>query len=129
LAHALIIAIAKVTNDQNCNSYRKGWKIRPVDQNLLETTGINLDNAAVIPELIRFQELFQEYKIVVYEGLNCDSIKIEDQFESPKRLNILYDDVTHHVIASFTGAMAIQYLCNARDKGGSRDTTRMRSHL
>ena len=37
----------------------------PVVQNLLDTTGINLDNGAGIPELIRFQEHFREYEIVV----------------------------------------------------------------
>ena len=34
LAHALIIAIAKVDNDPNYKSYRYGWKIRPVARNL-----------------------------------------------------------------------------------------------
>jgi hypothetical protein len=29
-AHALVIAIAKITNDQNYKSYRDGWKIGPV---------------------------------------------------------------------------------------------------
>jgi hypothetical protein len=32
LAHALVIAIAKVDNDPNYNAYRKGRKIRPVVQ-------------------------------------------------------------------------------------------------
>ena len=43
MAHALVIAIARVNNDPNYNSYRRGYKIRSVVQNLLETTGINLD--------------------------------------------------------------------------------------
>jgi len=30
LAHALVIEIAKITNDPNCNSYRDGRKIGPV---------------------------------------------------------------------------------------------------
>jgi hypothetical protein len=38
LAHALLIAIAKVENDPNYNSYRRGYLIRPVVQQLLETT-------------------------------------------------------------------------------------------
>ena len=66
LAHAFIIAISRVNNDSNYNSYRRGYKIRPVVQNLLETTGINLTNGAGIPELVRYQEHFHEYKIVVY---------------------------------------------------------------
>ena len=66
LAHALIIAIWKLRNDPNYKSYRQGRKIRPVAQHLLETTGIDLDNGAAIPELTRFQEHFHEYKRVVY---------------------------------------------------------------
>jgi hypothetical protein len=51
LAHALVIAIAKVTNDPNYNSYRRGYKIHQVVDNLLATTGINLENGGGIPEL------------------------------------------------------------------------------
>ena len=29
LAHALIIVIAKLTNDSDCTAYRKVWKIYP----------------------------------------------------------------------------------------------------
>ena len=42
LAHALVIAIAKTTNDHNYKSYRDGRKIGPVVERLLEKTGINL---------------------------------------------------------------------------------------
>ena len=66
LAQALIIAIARLNNDPNYTSYRKGRKIRPVVRQLLETTGIDLKNGGGIPELTRFQEHFHEYKIVVY---------------------------------------------------------------
>jgi hypothetical protein len=38
LVHAFVIAIAKVENDPNCNSYRRGYKIRPEVQRLLEPT-------------------------------------------------------------------------------------------
>jgi hypothetical protein len=70
LAHALVIAIAKATNDPDYVAYRKGRKIHPVVDNLLATTGINLENGGGIPELERFQEHFDQYKIVVYTGLN-----------------------------------------------------------
>jgi len=66
LAHALIIAVAKVDNYANYKAYRQGRKIRSVVQNLLQETGIDLTNGAGIPELNSFQELFQDYKIVVY---------------------------------------------------------------
>ena len=60
LAHALIIAIARVEKDSNYESYRKGWKILPVVRDLLETTGIYLARGGETPELARFQENFRE---------------------------------------------------------------------
>jgi hypothetical protein len=42
LAYALIIAIAKLENNAAYKSYRRGCRIRPAVQNLLETTGIDL---------------------------------------------------------------------------------------
>jgi hypothetical protein len=48
LAHALIIAIAKVENDAAYKSYHRGRRIRPAVQNLLETTGIDLSGEAGI---------------------------------------------------------------------------------
>ena len=42
LAHAVLIAIVRVDNDANYKSYRKGRKIRPVVQALLQETGIDL---------------------------------------------------------------------------------------
>jgi hypothetical protein len=91
LADALLIGKARVDNDPNYNSYRKGDTIRLEVQYLLEETGINLNNGG-IPELARFQEHFSDYKIVVYTGLNCDSIMFEGQVQSTqKRLKLLYD--------------------------------------
>jgi len=74
LAHALIIAIARLEKDPNHNSYRRGCRIRPVVQNLSKTTGIDLSNGAGISEVVRFQEHFREYKIVVYYGLTSKDI-------------------------------------------------------
>jgi len=72
LAHALIIAIARVDNDTNYKPYRQGRKIRPVVQTLIQETGIDLTSGAGIPELNHFQEHFGDYKITVYQGLSCD---------------------------------------------------------
>jgi hypothetical protein len=44
LAHVLIIGIARLTNDPNHKAYRQGRKIRSALNQLLETTGINLEN-------------------------------------------------------------------------------------
>jgi hypothetical protein len=51
LAHSLVFANAKITNDPNYKSYRDGRNIGPVVQRLLETTGINLDRGGGIREL------------------------------------------------------------------------------
>jgi hypothetical protein len=72
MAHALVIAIAKLTNDTNYKAFRQERKIRAVVGNLLAavvgnllaTTGIDLKNGGGIPELLRFQKLFKEYRIV-----------------------------------------------------------------
>jgi hypothetical protein len=60
-----IIAIAKAENDPEYVAYRRGYKIRPVVQKLLAKTGIDLSGGGGIPELIKFQEHFLEYKITV----------------------------------------------------------------
>ena len=115
LAHALIIAIARLENDPDYKSYRDGYKIRPVVQRLLETTGIDLQNGGGVPEIQRFQDHYTEYKIVVYRGLSCEDIIFEGQVTAEKRVNLLYDEVNrhYHVIANLTGAMSKQYICEA----------------
>jgi hypothetical protein len=125
LAHALIIAVAKLTNDPKYTSYRRGYKVLPQVRHLLQTTGISLDKGAGIPELARFQEHFSEYRIVVYEGLNCDQIIYDGQVDWPKRINLLYVGVTrhYHVINNLTVAMAKKYLCKACNKGCDSDVT------
>ena len=120
LAHALIIAIARLNNDPNYKSYRQGNKIRPLVKELLDASGIDLKNGAGIPELIRFQEHFRrEYKFMVYAGLLCDSVMFQGQCESDRRINLLFDEGTkhYHVIANLNGAMAKRYICEACNKG------------
>jgi hypothetical protein len=107
-----VIAIAKLTNDPNYKAYRQGRKIRPVVDNLLATTGIDLTNGGGIPELIKFQEHFKEYRIGVFAGLNCKDLVFDGQVQSEKRINLLYDDVTHHykVINSVRGVLSGQFV-------------------
>jgi hypothetical protein len=70
LAHAVIIAIARVDNDPNCDSYRKGRKIRPEVDSLLQATGVDLTWGGKISELGSFQQYFYDrYKTVVYNDL------------------------------------------------------------
>jgi hypothetical protein len=128
LIHALVIAIAKATNDPNYNSYKLGYKIRLAVQKLLTTTGIDLSQGAGIAEIERLQDHFQEYKIMVYEGLNYDNIIFEGRVDSPTRINLLYDEVTrhYHVIGSQTDAMAKQFVCKGCGKNCRRDSTHTR---
>jgi hypothetical protein len=65
LIHALIIGIARLTDDPNYNSYRRGCKIRSAIDGLLATTDINLENCGGILELMKFQEHFKEFRIVL----------------------------------------------------------------
>jgi len=115
LAHALVIAIATMDKDPTYKAYTQGRKIRPLVQNLLESTGIDLSNSAWILELVRLKEHFREYKVVVYNDLSSDNIMFEGQVDSAKRLNILHDDVDrhYHVIAKRPGATARMYLCKS----------------
>ena len=93
--------------------------MEPLVRQLLETTGINLDQGGGIRELIQFQEHFQEYRIVVFSGLNCEYIYFDGQVESEKRINLLYDEseLHYHVIINITGAMAKQYVCKGCNSG------------
>jgi len=56
------MAIAKAENYPDYKAYRQGRKILPVKQKLLAKTGIDLSGGGGIPELIKFQEHFREYK-------------------------------------------------------------------
>ena len=49
LAHALIIAIARITNDPNYNSYRRGRKIFQKFQHLLQTNEGAIRRTPAIP--------------------------------------------------------------------------------
>ena len=49
MAHALVIAKSKVDGNPNYNSYRRGYKIRPIVDRLLETTGIDLHAVGEYP--------------------------------------------------------------------------------
>ena len=96
MVHALVIAKSKVDGDLNYTSYRRGCKIRPVVDRLLETTGIDLLRVGGVPELMRFQEHFKEHRIVVYGGLDCGDITFDGQVEFEKRINLVYDAVNRH---------------------------------
>jgi hypothetical protein len=107
LAHALMIAIAKLTNDPDYKTFCQGRMIHPVLDRLIATTGTDMTNGGGVPQLIRIKEHFREYRIVVFGGLNCYDTIFDGQVESEKRINLYYN-VTHHYYAinSVTGAFA-----------------------
>jgi hypothetical protein len=125
LAHALVIALAKIKYDPNYNSYRRGIKIFPAVNALLQETGIELSNGGGISELSKFQVHFADYRIVVYSGLRCDSLMFDGQVNAIPRINLLYDDFNrlYHVITNLTGAMAKRYVCNGCNRGCKRGVT------
>jgi len=113
LAHARIIAIARFEKDPKYDSYRRGCRIIPVVNHLLQMTGIDLTDGGGIRELSQFQEHIKQYRIVVYGGLNCEDVIFDGQSESEKRIYLLYNETTRHyrVITNITGAMAKHYVC------------------
>ena len=126
LAHALLIAKAKADGDEkNYQSYRKGRRIRPAVDQLLETSGVDLSRGGGVRELMRFQQHFKEYRIVVFRGLECKDIMFDGKVDSEKRLNLVYDEVHHHfhVINNVTGALSQQYFCKGCNKGYGRGVT------
>ena len=74
LAHALIIAIARVDNDANYTAYRKGRKICPIVQTLPKETGIDLINGGGSPYLIVSKNIFGT---ISFQVLGCDDIIYE----------------------------------------------------
>ena len=96
MAHAIIIAIAKLENDPDYKAYVQCRKKRPVVQKLLAKTVLNLSEGGGIPELLKFQEHFRQYNITVYGGLACEDVIFQGQVDSPKKINLLYDDVEQH---------------------------------
>ena len=121
LAQALVIAVARVTNDLNYKSYRRGWKILAKVRELLQGSGVDLRRGGGIPELQAFQRHLSVYRIVVYSGLRCD-IMFDGQVAKPRRIN-LYDGQHYHVIAKKMAVMAKRYVCPACNKGCDRCAT------
>ena len=50
LAHAILIAIAKLEYNPDYKAYQKGRKIRPVVEELLDKTGLDLSEGRGIPQ-------------------------------------------------------------------------------
>ena len=108
LAHALLIAMARVNGYPKYPLYRIGRGLkRPVEE-LLKASGVNLCNARGFHELQHFQEYVSDYKIIVYDGLKPDRVMCSGNSVSSKKLYLLYDEKDKHynVITNLKAAMA-----------------------
>jgi predicted Zn-dependent protease len=116
LAHALVVAIARVTNDPEYRKYSDGrnkMKILSKVTELLRATGIDLDGGGGIPELQAFQRHLSQFRIVVYYDLRHNCIMFDGQTVSSQRINLLFDGEHYHVITKLTAALAVGYVCPA----------------
>ena len=74
LAHALMIAMARVNGDPKYKSYRDGYSLKHPFQDLLSASSVDLTNGGEFKELEQFQNYLSDYKIVVYDGLSPDRV-------------------------------------------------------
>ena len=65
LAHALIIAMAKVNGDSKFKLYRDSKGLKETVEELLKASGVDLSNGGRFKELQQFQEHLSDYKIIV----------------------------------------------------------------
>ena len=105
LAHALIIAIARVNGVPKYKSYRNGRGMKKPVEDLLKASGVDLSNGGGFKELEQFQEYFSDYKIIFYDGLNPGRVMFSGNSVSTKKLYLLYDEDKHYnVIINLKGA-------------------------
>jgi hypothetical protein len=114
LAHALIIAMARVNGDPKYKSYTDGYQLdKPVEE-LLKAYGVDLSNGGGLEELQQFQEYLSDYKIIVFDGLSPDRLIFSGNSLSATKLYLLYDpDCGHYnVITNIKAAMTKKYSCD-----------------
>jgi hypothetical protein len=81
LAHALVIAMARVNSDPKYELYRHGKGLNKHVEDLLKASGVDLSNGGGLEELEQFQNYLLVYKIVVFDGLNpIGSFSVEIPF-------------------------------------------------
>jgi hypothetical protein len=115
LAHALIIAMARVNGDPKYKSYRNGRGLKQPVQDLLNASDVDLTNGGGFKELQQFQNYLSDYKINVYDGLSPDRNIFSGNSFSNNKLYLLYDSGYYNVITNIKATMAKRYLCNTCD--------------
>ena len=78
LAHAIIIAMARVNNDPKYKSYRDGYGLHKPVEELLNASGVDLFNGGGFEELQQFQQYLSDYKINVFAGLYPDRVMFSE---------------------------------------------------
>jgi hypothetical protein len=58
LAHALVIAVSRLTKDPDYQAYRKGYKVYPKVRELLQAAGVDLSRGG-IPNYRHFSAIFR----------------------------------------------------------------------
>ena len=93
--------------------------------NLIQYDRIRLVRRCGKPDINKFEEHIRDNNITVYHILACEDIMLEVHVDSPKRINLLYDDIEryYHMITNMPGEMAENYLCKACNKGWKRVVT------
>jgi len=117
LAHAIIIAMARVNNDPNYKSYRSGRCLKEPFEQLLNASGVDLSNGGGFEELQQFQQYLSGYKIIVFDGLYPDRVMFSGNSLSAKKLCLLYDPDSgqYNVITNLNGSMAKKNIRNGCD--------------
>jgi hypothetical protein len=88
LAHALIIAMARMNGDRKYVSYRDGYGLHKCIQKLLNASGVDLPNGGGFRELEQFQLYPSYYKIIVFDGLHPDRVMLSGN--SFRQRNYIY---------------------------------------
>jgi hypothetical protein len=117
LAHALIIAMARVNGDPKHATYKDGKCLEKPVEGLLKASGVDLSDGGGLEELEQFQDYLSDYKIIVYDGLSPDRLIFSGNSLSEKKLYLLYDADSGHysVITNIKAAMVKKNICNACD--------------
>ena len=117
LAHALVIAMARVNSDPKYKSYSNGYGLNKPVEDLLKASGVDLFNGGGLEELQQFQDYLSDNKIVVFDGLSPDRLIFSENSLSDKKLYLLYDSDNGHynVITNIKAVMAKRCICNACD--------------
>jgi hypothetical protein len=117
MAHALIIAMARVNGDPKYELYRHGKCMKKPVEDLLVASGVDLSNGGGLEELEQFQVYLSDYKIIMFNALKTDSVIFSGYSVSTKKLYLLYDSDSRHynVITNLKAAMAKRYMCEACD--------------